>query len=108
MHDVASLAEEIVRGKGYVLLPGLFMPEETSEARSQILKLASEQPVGFSRTSRSCSHDRLRQMSASETLLLAVCPCASSPSDSGSSCLVEVAINYFNSGCLALANDSLV
>jgi ectoine hydroxylase-related dioxygenase (phytanoyl-CoA dioxygenase family) len=46
MHDVASLVEEIVRGKGYVLLPGLFMPEEVSEARSQILKLASEQPVG--------------------------------------------------------------
>lgn len=46
MQDVASLAEEIVRGKGYVLLPDLFTPKEVTEARSQILKLASEQPVG--------------------------------------------------------------
>jgi len=46
MQDVASLAEEIIRGKGYVLLPELFTLKEVSEARLQILKLASEQPVG--------------------------------------------------------------
>ena len=46
MLDAAFLAEEIVQGKGYVLLPKLFKPKEVSEARLQILKLAAEQPAG--------------------------------------------------------------
>jgi predicted amidohydrolase len=46
MQDAASLAEEIVQGKGYVLLPELFTPREISEARSHILKQATEQPAG--------------------------------------------------------------
>lgn len=46
MQNLASLAEEIVRGKGYVLLPELFTSEEVSDARSHILKLAEEQPAG--------------------------------------------------------------
>lgn len=46
MWDVTSLAEEIVQGKGYVLLPELFTPQEVSEARLQILKLASEELAG--------------------------------------------------------------
>jgi ectoine hydroxylase-related dioxygenase (phytanoyl-CoA dioxygenase family) len=44
--NAASLAEEIVQGKGYVLLPDLFTPREVSEARLRILQLAAEQPVG--------------------------------------------------------------
>ena len=46
MQDVAFLAEEIVRGKGYVLLPELFTPKEISIARSHILNLAIKQPAG--------------------------------------------------------------
>jgi ectoine hydroxylase-related dioxygenase (phytanoyl-CoA dioxygenase family) len=46
MQDVASLAKEILQGQGYVLLPELFTPREVSEARSHILKLAIEEPVG--------------------------------------------------------------
>ena len=46
MQDTASLAEEIVQGKGYVLLPELFTPREISEARLHILNLATEQPTG--------------------------------------------------------------
>ncbi len=46
MLDTASLAEEIVHGKGYVLLPELFTQKEISEARLQILQLAAEQPAG--------------------------------------------------------------
>ncbi|MGV0025275.1 phytanoyl-CoA dioxygenase family protein [Phormidesmis priestleyi] len=46
MPDATSLAEEIVQGKGYVLLPELFTPREISEARLQILQLAAEQPAG--------------------------------------------------------------
>lgn len=46
MQDAASLAKEIVRGKGYVLLPELFTPREISEARSHVLNLATEQPAG--------------------------------------------------------------
>lgn len=46
MQDVASLAKEIVQGKGYVLLPGLFTPKEVSEARSHILELAGAEPSG--------------------------------------------------------------
>ncbi|MBE9100583.1 phytanoyl-CoA dioxygenase family protein [Vacuolonema iberomarrocanum] len=42
----SSLAEEIVQGKGYVLLPELFTPEEMAEARAHILRRASEQPEG--------------------------------------------------------------
>lgn len=46
MQDTASLAEEIVQGKGYVLLPELFTPREVSEARLHILNLATQQPAG--------------------------------------------------------------
>lgn len=46
MLDTASLAEEIVHGKGYVLLPELFTQKEISEARLQILQLAAGQPAG--------------------------------------------------------------
>jgi ectoine hydroxylase-related dioxygenase (phytanoyl-CoA dioxygenase family) len=46
MQDAASLAEEIVQGKGYVLLPELFTPREISEARLHVLNLATEQPAG--------------------------------------------------------------
>ena len=42
----ASLAEEIVQGKGYVLLPELFTPGEMAEAREHILRRAAEQPEG--------------------------------------------------------------
>jgi ectoine hydroxylase-related dioxygenase (phytanoyl-CoA dioxygenase family) len=46
MQNVASLAAEIVQGRGYVLLPELFPPEEVSEARSRILQLATAEPAG--------------------------------------------------------------
>ncbi|NJK60775.1 MAG: phytanoyl-CoA dioxygenase family protein [Oscillatoriales cyanobacterium SM2_1_8] len=46
MQDAASLAQEIVQGKGYILLPALFTLEEVSEARLHILKLAQEEPAG--------------------------------------------------------------
>ena len=46
MQDAVSLADEIVQGKGYVLLPELFTPKEISEARLHILKLATEKPTG--------------------------------------------------------------
>jgi ectoine hydroxylase-related dioxygenase (phytanoyl-CoA dioxygenase family) len=46
MQDVASLAKEIVQGKGYVLLPELFTPKEVSEARAHILELARAEPSG--------------------------------------------------------------
>lgn len=46
MQDTASLAEEIVQGKGYILLPELFTPREISEARLHLLKLATEEPSG--------------------------------------------------------------
>jgi ectoine hydroxylase-related dioxygenase (phytanoyl-CoA dioxygenase family) len=42
----SPLADEIVQGRGYVLLPELFTPEEMAEARAQILRRASEQPEG--------------------------------------------------------------
>ena len=45
MQDISLLAEEIVQGKGYVLLPELFTPKEISEARSHILRVATEQPA---------------------------------------------------------------
>jgi hypothetical protein len=45
MQNVAALAAEIVQGKGYVLLPELFPPEEISTARSRILQLATAAPV---------------------------------------------------------------
>jgi ectoine hydroxylase-related dioxygenase (phytanoyl-CoA dioxygenase family) len=41
-----DFAREIVLGKGYAILPELFTPEEISEARAQILELATAQPVG--------------------------------------------------------------
>ncbi|MBD2460532.1 phytanoyl-CoA dioxygenase family protein [Oscillatoria sp. FACHB-1407] len=44
--DAVSLAEEIVYGKGYVILPELFPPQEVAEARLQILQLVAKQPVG--------------------------------------------------------------
>lgn len=46
MLDTAFLAEEIVQGKGYVLLPELFDSQKVAEARLQILQLAAEQPAG--------------------------------------------------------------
>jgi ectoine hydroxylase-related dioxygenase (phytanoyl-CoA dioxygenase family) len=46
MQDAALLAKEIIQGKGYVLLPELFAPEEMTEARSHILSLTTEQPAG--------------------------------------------------------------
>lgn len=46
MVNAAFLADEIVQGKGYVLLPELFTPKEVSEARLHILKLATEEPAG--------------------------------------------------------------
>jgi len=42
----ASIAEEIVQGKGYVLLPDLCTPSEMAEARLHILKLAAAEPAG--------------------------------------------------------------
>ncbi|GAP98379.1 phytanoyl-CoA dioxygenase family protein [Leptolyngbya sp. NIES-2104] len=46
MQDAASLAAEIVQGKGYVVLPELFTGREISEARSHLLKLAADEPAG--------------------------------------------------------------
>ncbi|MBW4527172.1 MAG: phytanoyl-CoA dioxygenase family protein [Phormidium tanganyikae FI6-MK23] len=46
MQDTASLSEEIVHGKGYVLLPELFIPRKIAEARLHLLKLATEEPTG--------------------------------------------------------------
>jgi ectoine hydroxylase-related dioxygenase (phytanoyl-CoA dioxygenase family) len=46
MQNIAALAAEIVQGKGYVLLPELFPPEEISAARSGILQLATAAPAG--------------------------------------------------------------
>jgi hypothetical protein len=46
MQDASSLATEILQGKGYVVLPELFMAKEISEARCHILNLAKEQPTG--------------------------------------------------------------
>lgn len=40
MQNVTKLAEEIVDGNGYVLLPCLLSPEQSAEARSRILELA--------------------------------------------------------------------
>lgn len=52
MQDATSLAEEIVQGKGYVLLPELFTPKEVSEARLHLLELAKAKPAGrFLKTS---------------------------------------------------------
>lgn len=46
MDNAASLAAEIIHGKGYVLLPDLFPPQEIAEARSHILQLAAAEPAG--------------------------------------------------------------
>ena len=46
MQNEVILAEELVEGPGYVLLPELFNPKEMSEARLHILKLAAEEPAG--------------------------------------------------------------
>jgi ectoine hydroxylase-related dioxygenase (phytanoyl-CoA dioxygenase family) len=46
MENTASLAAEIVQGKGYIVLPDLFTPQEIAEARSHILQLATEEPTG--------------------------------------------------------------
>lgn len=43
MEDVASLVDEILEGKGYVLIPELLSATQTQEARSLILKLAEEE-----------------------------------------------------------------
>lgn len=46
MQATTSIAEEIVQGNGYVLLPDLFTPSKMAEARRLILKLAATEPVG--------------------------------------------------------------
>jgi ectoine hydroxylase-related dioxygenase (phytanoyl-CoA dioxygenase family) len=46
MQNVAALATEIVQGKGYVMLPELFPPEEIAAARSRILHIATTEPTG--------------------------------------------------------------
>jgi Phytanoyl-CoA dioxygenase (PhyH) len=46
MQDITALLEEIVQGKGYVVLPELFTYQEIAEARLRILDLASKEPSG--------------------------------------------------------------
>ncbi|MCP6761194.1 MAG: phytanoyl-CoA dioxygenase family protein [Fischerella sp. CENA71] len=43
MVNIASLVDEILEGKGYVLLPSVLSTEQANEARSLVLKLAREQ-----------------------------------------------------------------
>jgi ectoine hydroxylase-related dioxygenase (phytanoyl-CoA dioxygenase family) len=43
MKDVASLVDEIIEGKGYVLLPEVLSATQAEEARSLVLKLAQEE-----------------------------------------------------------------
>lgn len=42
MKDVASLVDEIIEGKGYVLLPEVLSATQAEEARSLVLKRAEE------------------------------------------------------------------
>ncbi|MCW5317901.1 phytanoyl-CoA dioxygenase [Nostoc sp. KVJ3] len=47
MKDVVSLVEEIIQGKGYVLIPELLSPVQSEEARSLVLEIAEkEKPLG--------------------------------------------------------------
>ena len=41
--NITKLTEEIIEGKGYVVLPDLLSPAEVQEARDLILKLASQE-----------------------------------------------------------------
>ncbi|NMG08043.1 phytanoyl-CoA dioxygenase family protein [Brasilonema sp. UFV-L1] len=43
MKEVASLVDEIIQGKGYVLIPEVLSAEQAQEARSLVLKLAQEE-----------------------------------------------------------------
>lgn len=43
MKEVANLVDEIIQGKGYVLIPELLSTKQAQEARSLVLKLAEEE-----------------------------------------------------------------
>ncbi|MEB3295148.1 MAG: phytanoyl-CoA dioxygenase family protein [Synechococcales bacterium] len=60
MQDIASLSAEIVHGKGYVVLPELFTPDEMATARSHLLNLATEEPPG--RILKAGARSRLYQL----------------------------------------------
>ncbi len=46
MQNVKPLAEEIIQGKGYIVLPELFSPQEIAEARLRILELVAQEQTG--------------------------------------------------------------
>lgn len=46
MQNSAHLADELLNGKGFVVLPGLFSSKEVAEARLRILELAEGEPAG--------------------------------------------------------------
>lgn len=43
---VASLVDEIINGKGYVVIPDLLSKAQADLARSTVLKLAEEERTG--------------------------------------------------------------
>ncbi|MEH2292242.1 hypothetical protein [Nostoc sp.] len=45
MKDVVSLVEEIIQGKGYVLIPELLSPAQAEEARSLVLEIAEKEKL---------------------------------------------------------------
>lgn len=45
MKEVANLADEIVKGKGYVLIPDVLSSSQAEEARSAVLKLAEKEKL---------------------------------------------------------------
>ncbi|MHC0065394.1 hypothetical protein ACWATR_21270 [Nostoc sp. UIC 10890] len=45
MKDVASLVDEIITGKGYILIPEVLNPTQALEARSLVLQLAEKEKL---------------------------------------------------------------
>ncbi|MEH2217039.1 MAG: hypothetical protein V7K72_08005 [Nostoc sp.] len=45
MKDVANLVDEIIAGKGYVLIPEVLNPTQAQEARSLVLQLAEKEKL---------------------------------------------------------------
>ena len=43
MNGIANLTDEILTGKGYIILPDLLTPDQAQEARSRVLELADEE-----------------------------------------------------------------
>ncbi|MFM2064011.1 MAG: hypothetical protein RLZZ507_3682 [Cyanobacteriota bacterium] len=45
MKDVASLVDEIVKGKGYVLIPDVLSSSQAEEARANVLKIVEKEKL---------------------------------------------------------------